>query len=947
MTQHEPHARGRLFPLKGAAVFALFGTIWIYASDTVLAALIQDPERLTLMQTYKGWFFILITALLVYSLLHRHRVETDRNIQAMRSHQDRLDLLFQALPIGIGTATERIVRSANQRLCDVSGYPEDELVGSPARVFYSEDAEYDRVGKEIYRNTASSGRALVETRWRGKDGKELDILLGAAVAHPGADPSDIVFAAMDVTGLKEQQALYRQVFESAHDALFLMDGPIFVDCNARALDIYGTRREQIIGSTPVDYSPALQPDGEPSELAAGRRIDAALAGTPQRFDWQHLRGDGTPFEAEICLNRIPLDGKDYLLVLSRDVTESKRVNEALRKSEDSLFSIFRTVPTGIGVISNRILATVNDRFCDIFGYQRDELLGHETRMLYSSEEEYQRCGTEIYAGLEERGVSSVECRMVRRDGREIHVLINSSTLSSKDGGKAVISSLLDITDRNKALEALRDNEEYLASIFRIAPTGIAIVKDRRFMTVNERFADIFGYAPAELIDQDTRKVYLSEQEYVRAGKAYYESIERTGTCAVEVRGVRKDGREIFLLVTAAPLARAGQRGLLTFSVLDISDLKRTERELRAHHETLEEMVRERTLELTASNTELQRLIAESENHSRRAAILNRMGELLQACETEEETYRVACGVCAKLFPDDSGCIGILEEDNWSIRVVGSWGQSNSCTAEFAHNDCWAIRRGKAHTVLDPATDPLCDHVKEPPEWGTICVPMNAQGKVLGITHMRFGAEQGALGPGEREKAVGDKRQLLAGVVERYAPCLVNLRLRETLREQSVRDRLTGLFNRRHMEDALRRELSRAKRRGTPLGLVMIDVDHFKLFNDTYGHETGDAVLRELGGYLLTNVRMEDIVCRFGGEELLLILPESGLEDSLARAEGLRKGIAEDLIVVHEGKRLQVTASLGVAAFPLHGESQDTLLAAADVALYTAKQNGRDQVAGYA
>jgi len=128
---------------------------------------------------------------------------------------------------------------------------------------------------------------------------------------------------------------------------------------------------------------------------------------------------------------------------------------------------------------------------------------------------------------------------------------------------------------------------------------------------------------------------------------------------------------------------------------------------------------------------------------------------------------------------------------------------------------------------------------------------------------------------------------------------------------------------------------------------MIDVDHFKNFNDTYGHDTGDAVLRELGRFLMDSVRVEDIPCRYGGEELLLILPEGGLDQCAARAEDIRRGIETEVAVFHEGKRLHVTASLGVASFPLHGDDADTLLAGADAALYVAKEGGRNRVVCHA
>jgi len=173
--------------------------------------------------------------------------------------------------------------------------------------------------------------------------------------------------------------------------------------------------------------------------------------------------------------------------------------------------------------------------------------------------------------------------------------------------------------------------------------------------------------------------------------------------------------------------------------------------------------------------------------------------------------------------------------------------------------------------------------------------------------------------------------------------IANIRLREALRTQSVRDSLTGLYNRRYLEETLEREVRRAARAAQSLGFLMIDLDHFKSFNDTYGHDAGDAVLRETALFLAKGIRAEDFVCRFGGEEFVVILPTADLESSRARGERLRLKMRE-LTIMYHGKSLgMVTISVGVAAFPEHGRSPKELMAAADAALYQAKRGGRDRV----
>lgn len=506
---------------------------------------------------------------------------------------------------------------------------------------------------------------------------------------------------------------------------------------------------------------------------------------------------------------------------------------------------------------------------------------------------------------------------------------------------------------DRQIEHVNVAEQKYRSIFENAVEGLfQTTKGGQYISVNNAMAAYFGYNnPEDMVNSVTdigKQCYADPEDR----RTLLEAMDKTAQISgAEIQYKRKDDSLFWGSISLRSVFDSRNRFThYEGTLVDITKRKVAEEHLRAsekrYKDELEDMVKERTEELADSNAELQRMIEASDDRSNQAALLNEMGELLQACETEEETYRVAIGVCAKLFAGDSGCLGILDEDNWTINVVGSWGDNRSCSTEFSHNDCWAIRRGKAHIVLEPGTDPLCNHVRDTPKYGTLCVPMHAQGKVLGMAHMLFDNALKGFKESERRRIIHEKQLILGGLVERYAPSLVNLRLRESLREQSTRDRLTGLFNRRHMESALNCELARAKRRGTSLVLIMIDVDHFKQFNDTHGHETGYEVLRRLGGFITSMVRMEDIPCRYGGEELMLILPECSAEDGFARAKDIRRGIEEDVMVVHNGERLRVTASLGVASFPLDGEDVGNLVATADKALYRAKEGGRNRVVAH-
>ena len=341
------------------------------------------------------------------------------------------------------------------------------------------------------------------------------------------------------------------------------------------------------------------------------------------------------------------------------------------------------------------------------------------------------------------------------------------------------------------------------------------------------------------------------------------------------------------------------------------------------------------------NAKLAASLAESRERNQEVTFLSQMSSFLQTCASSDEACTAIARFGPQLFPHEAGSIFIFHASRNYLELAATWGGASAEEDMFQPADCWALRRGRLHVVGEQDHAIVCAHVArhgghtEP----YICAPMMAQGETLGLLYLKT-----------RPPAAGDsvefsesKEQLATAVAEQIALALSNLRLRETLRQQSVRDPLTGLYNRRFLEEALDRELARLERKNLPLSLIMIDVDNFKHFNDTFGHEAGDAVLRDLGGILQRHVRGSDIACRYGVEEFTIILPEASLEIGRQRAEMLREA-ARELRLIHDGKSLgAVTLSLGVACFPEHGRRREHLLQVADAALYEAKNGGRNRV----
>ncbi|MFZ5569320.1 MAG: diguanylate cyclase [Thermodesulfobacteriota bacterium] len=376
----------------------------------------------------------------------------------------------------------------------------------------------------------------------------------------------------------------------------------------------------------------------------------------------------------------------------------------------------------------------------------------------------------------------------------------------------------------------------------------------------------------------------------------------------------------------------------------IAERIEAEEELKKYQERLEDQIAERTSELRRANQKLRHTVGELELRTSQTMLFNQIGDLLQACDKEEETYAIVERFCRKLFPDNSGYLGIYHKTRKTVVTVASWGDDAPGDNEFGTNQCWAIRMGSLHLVKNPEVDPICPHLADFRQCCYLCAPMIAQGELLGIIHLRFGRKDNECPEDKLAEDLEAKQLLVVSLLEHYAPPLMNLRLRETLRIQSIHDPLTGLYNRRHMTETLQFEGRRAQRHGTSLGIIMVDVDHFKRFNDQYSHEIGDMVLCELANFLKNCIRQEDIVCRYGGEEFVLILPETSLENARLRAEDLRKKIETALMIHRQGRIYTITVSMGVAAYPLHGPEVDNTLNAADAALHQAKTEGRNRVA---
>ncbi|MGH8074626.1 MAG: diguanylate cyclase [Lysobacter sp.] len=334
---------------------------------------------------------------------------------------------------------------------------------------------------------------------------------------------------------------------------------------------------------------------------------------------------------------------------------------------------------------------------------------------------------------------------------------------------------------------------------------------------------------------------------------------------------------------------------------------------------------------------LETTLSERDLLSEQRRILGNYAGLLQSCQSFDEAFSMTTDTLQQLLPDAGGHCYVMRASQNLAETTARFGSGSIATTDLLDPaQCWGLRRGQPHRIGDAHGRLRCAHLDAATPlddiW-TICVPLIAQGTTLGMLHASghghgTGAENGSA--------------VVESIGEQLSLALANLQLRETMRMQSLRDPLTGLFNRRYLEENLSREFQRCKRRGLPLSVLMLDVDHFKRFNDEHGHAAGDAMLECIGKVLASLTRNEDIACRYGGEEFTIVLPEADANGAMRRAEEIRVAIASTS-VVHMRRTLgPSTASIGVATFPTDGDTPSDLVAKADAALYRAKAEGRDR-----
>lgn len=489
-----------------------------------------------------------------------------------------------------------------------------------------------------------------------------------------------------------------------------------------------------------------------------------------------------------------------------------------------------------------------------------------------------------------------------------------------------------------AVEEAKSSAQILHNIIDFLPDATFVIdKDKRVIEWNKAIEELTGVKKADIIGKGDYAYAIPFYGYKRPMlidllNASDEDIEKiltvTGRKVNAIFGEVyrpsfREEKDLYLWAIASPIFdKDGYQIGAIESIHDITEHKDTEKMLMDVNEKL-------------------RLWAnELEQRTRELAVLNEMGELIQSCISIDEVYAVISQTIHRLFPSFSGCLYMLNKSGNQFENVSTWGEILKSKEIFKPLECLALRQSRIHISESGRKGLKCKHLLKGFSGNYICIPLIAQGEPIGLLHLQIEKEQSA----SPDIEITESRQLLiTTITEHISLSLYNMKLRETLKYQAIRDPLTGLFNRRYMEETLEREMQRARRKETTVGLIMFDIDHFKRFNDTFGHAAGDTMLREIASFIKSNIRAEDIASRYGGEEFLITMPDATLKITKERAERLRQEVKK-LEVKHRSQPLgAVTLSFGVSAFPKHAQKGEALIKAADKALYRAKAEGRDKV----
>ncbi len=707
----------------------------------------------------------------------------------------------------------------------------------------------------------------------------------------------------------------RVLLEQLADAVFLFDAyGICLDVNSVGCVLLGYTRAELIGRNAHTFMADTNSRCLLEQLSS-------LENTPSLDTMVTMYTKTGQLQAANLRTTRLSDGTIQMVVLRdrpRNLDDPDWLTEAYFRllTETSIDLISRHSPEGIYLYASPAART-------LLGYAPEELLGRSAYEFFHPDDlaAIRRSHTTV---VDQPVSYTVEYRIRRKDDSYIWFETTSRSVRDASGTvREIHASSRDITKRKQFEQALRESEERFRLAFSNAAIGMALVDlDGHWRQVNQALCQIVGYSPEELATKTFQDITYPPD--LDIDLAYMQQLLSGAipSYQLEKRYVHKDGHLVWILLSGSMMRTVeGKPDYFISQVQDITARKEAE------------------LALRQANQHLALSLALLERRHHEMVILNELAEALQRCRRATDAINITTRVLPRLFPQQSGALYLKKSDNSFRRVGLALGDPAELVSEFTADQCWALRSGKAHHGTSELATSLCAHTQTlyATALHSVCVPLIFHGEIRGLLALQkeLVPEFSLLEPEPWHESVIPVAMM---VLEHLGATLTQLRLQRMLQQQAIRDPLTGIFNRRYLQETLSRELQRAEREQAEVGVLMIDIDHFKRINDTYGHRFGDQILRMLAQFIQQQVRPSDIVCRYGGEEFTVIMPSTAQAVVLARAEQLCADLSTGLVGVPS-----ITVSIGVASFPQHSRDPDMLLQLADAALYRAKRAGRNQV----
>lgn len=708
--------------------------------------------------------------------------------------------------------------------------------------------------------------------------------------------------------------------ENNPSSIFITDADGIIHyVNKKFVETTGYSSKEALGETPRILKSGHHSDEEYSSL-----WKTITSGNGWHGKFYNRKKNGELFWESISITPIKNENGliTHFVAIKEDATQRKEAEEALEQERRLLRTVIDTIPDQVFVHDRQckyVLNNISD--AHIIGVNDPaELIGKSDLDFYPPELAIGFQANDREVMETEKPVMIEDEPSIMRNGKRRWVSVIKVPLY--DNNQKVIGLVgvaRDVTTRKMAEDELFEARQMLQLVVDNIPM-LVFWKNRNleYLGCNKEFASSAGFSSAEEIvgkndfdlpwKEAAKKIQEDDQQIIKNDTAKIGFIEST---------IQPNGGTIWTSTNKIPLHdRTGNVIGLLVTTENITERRMAEEEIQI------------------ANEKLIAWVNDLEIRNQEANLVRQMGDLLQVSNEREEYFTIIKEYVPQLFPNTSGALFILNNSQASLTAVNIWGEGLQSENSFSPGECWAIRRSQIYHGSHSKPGLHCKHIKQPFHGRYLEVPLVASGETIGILHIEDQHETLEI------DAIQDLAHTLA---DHLSLSFSNLKLRETLRSQSIRDALTGLFNRRYMEESLAREIPRALRKDSTVGIIMVDIDHFKDFNDTNGHEAGDVVLREIGAMLPAQVRGEDICCRYGGEEFILILPEANLDVTVRRAEQIRQSVKSMRVEYRRRPLGVVSVSLGVAIFPEHSATVEGILKKADEALYYAKHNGRDRV----